>query len=379
MTAKRAIPLWIAIFLLAGIFIGPREFSAGDTQRYVGMVEGETVVAPFAYRVLVPAIVRVLPVSVESGFLITTIAFSYLTLLFFHRLLRRLGVAERAALLTTAALAFSYPVAYNLGHWGLIDPATNFFIVLALYALFSDRLWLMAAILLIGVMAKESLLLLLPLLVGAIWWRPTLSPVARVGYTLLAAGTLLLVLALLRTRIPVEPSVYDIGGLDDLRALWAFIMEYNFSGYGFIPRLGREFLRSYGFFWTFALLGWSLIARRSVQVVCLYLVAVSVGLCLIATDWSRMLSFGFPGIFIPAAFLIQRGLAEIHGRWLMPALVVLFAAQGYIALLSYEELDRLGQLGLIVGSVLLFIAGSLLAVYLRVGATRRKLALEQKG
>lgn len=104
MIAKRAIPLWIAIFLLAGILIGPREFSAGDTQRYVGMAVGETVVAPFAYRALVPAIVRALPVDVESGFLITTIVFSYLTLIFFHRLLRRLGVAERAALLTWGRL-----------------------------------------------------------------------------------------------------------------------------------------------------------------------------------------------------------------------------------------------------------------------------------
>lgn len=362
----RFLPIYLALLMLAGFLIGPRAFSAGDTHRYVAMVTGETIPAPFAYRVLVPALVRVLPLTTEAGFLLITVAFTYLTLFFFHRLLRQLGVAEPAALLTTAALAFSYPVAYNLGHWGLVDPAANFFVVAALYALFSNQLRRMALALFIGALAKESVLLLLPLLLWAIWRRPGLSPTARLGFALAAAAPLLLLPVLLRLIIPVEPSLYDLGSLDDLRALWAFILRYNFEGYGFILRLGREFLRSYGFFWTFALLGWPLVRARDARAVCLYLIAVSVALCLVATDWSRMLSFGFAGIFIPTAYLIEHGLAGGGRRWLPPVLLVLFAAQGAVALLSYEELETVGQLSLIGGSVLLFAVGSLLALFLRL-------------
>ena len=207
-----------------------------------------------------------------------------------------------------------------------------------------------------------SVLLLLPLLAWAVGRRG--GPViVRLGYAALAVAPPLLLLAVLRARIPVTPSVYDVGGAADLRALWAFIRDYNFTGYGFVPRLGREFLRSYGFFWTFAALGWRFVPSRATQMVCLYLVAVSVGLCVVATDWSRMLGFGFPGVFLPAAFLTDRGLTHANGRAAAATLLLLSAAQGYVARLSYEELGRLGQIGLIGGSVLLFATGSLLAVY----------------
>lgn len=357
------VAVWLAAALLAAFLVGPRAFSAGDTHRYVAMVAGETVPAPFAYRVLVPGIVRALPVGIETGFLITTALFSFLTLFVFHRLLRRIGAGEPAALITTAALAFAYPIAFYLGRWGLIEPAANLALVLALYCFFNDRPGWMALTVFVGVTAKESVLLLLPLLLWAVWRRGR-PPVARLGYSALAVVPPLLLLAFLRARIPVEPSVYDVAGPDDLRALWAFILDYNLTGYGFIPRLGREFLRSYGFFWAFAALGWRFVPSRATQMVCLYLVAVSAGLCVVATDWSRMLAFGFPGVFIPAAFLVERGLTRANGRAAAAALLLLSAAQGYIALLSYEEMSSMGQMSLIGGSVLLFAAGSLLAVYL---------------
>lgn len=357
------VAVWLAAALLAAFLVGPRAFSAGDTHRYVAMVAGETVPAPFAYRVLVPGIVRALPVGIETGFLITTALFSFLTLLVFHRLLRCIGAGEQAALITTAALAFAYPIAFYLGRWGLIEPAANLALVLALYCFFNDRPGWMALTVFVGVTAKESVLLLLPLLLWAVWRRGR-PPVARLGYSALAVVPPLLLLAFLRARIPVEPSVYDVAGPDDLRTLWAFILDYNFTGYGFIPRLGREFLRSYGFFWAFAALGWRFVPSRATQMVCLYLVAVSAGLCVVATDWSRMLAFGFPGVFIPAAFLVERGLTRANGRAAAAALLLLSAAQGYIALLSYEEMSSMGQMSLIGGSVLLFAAGSLLAVYL---------------
>jgi len=217
---------WLAAALLAAFVIGPRAFSAGDTHRYVAMVTGEVVPAPFAYRVLVPGLVRALPVGVAAGFFITTVLFSFLTLVVFERLLRRIAVGERAALLTTAALALTYPLAFYLGHWGLVEPAASLALVLALYFFFSDRPGWMALTLFAGVAAKESVLLLLPLLAWAAWRRGR-SPVARLGYAALAIAPPLLLLAFLRALIPVTPSVYDVAGPDDLRALWAFIRDYR--------------------------------------------------------------------------------------------------------------------------------------------------------
>src|SRR6185503_19149119 len=72
-------------------------------------------------------------------------------------------------------------------------------------------------------------------------------------------------------------------------------------------------LRSYGFFWITALLGWR--ETRAWRGVVLYLLLASVALCAAATDWARMLGFGFVGVFLPTAVFLDdvdrggRGLA----------------------------------------------------------------------
>jgi hypothetical protein len=140
------------------------------------------------------------------------------------------------------------------------------------------------------------------------------------------------------------------------------VADYNLSGYGLVPRLGREFLRSYGFFWVWALLSFKNLTSAW-RFRCVYLIGASLCLCFVATDWSRMLGFAFPGIFIPVARLVDVQLLK-RPTWLRTRLVILVllaAAQCHVGLFAYEALSSQGRLALIGASVFLFVAGSMLA------------------
>jgi len=78
----------VAIVLTSVIYIlGPKNFTGPDAAQYTAAALGHPSQAPFAYRVLVPAIVRALPFGTEHGFLVVTLASTLSTLLVIYALL----------------------------------------------------------------------------------------------------------------------------------------------------------------------------------------------------------------------------------------------------------------------------------------------------
>src|SRR5262245_3541438 len=76
------IPVFVSLLvLLIGYVIGPRSFRAGDTSHYIAMIERESVEAPFAYRILVPEIIKLMPLDHETSFFLITYVSSFGTLI----------------------------------------------------------------------------------------------------------------------------------------------------------------------------------------------------------------------------------------------------------------------------------------------------------
>src|SRR5262249_18389781 len=134
---------------------------------YIAMAEHPAVfsVAPWGYRVLTPALVHALPVrTVVRGFRYVTLGSFALAgaLLFLY--LRRLGHGEGPALLAAAAFAVSGPVHEALAARFLVEPlafALELALLLALEA--GAGAGVLVLLVLLGVLAKEFFLLLVPL------------------------------------------------------------------------------------------------------------------------------------------------------------------------------------------------------------------------
>lgn len=81
----------------------------------------------------------------------------------------RLFLPPRPALATLGVLLVYYPLSVQY-YWGqLTDPLSHALFVLALIYLVQDRVWLLAAALALGICAKETVVLLVPVYVACYW------------------------------------------------------------------------------------------------------------------------------------------------------------------------------------------------------------------
>ncbi len=345
MTASRTemtIALGTYVLAMTAVFILGYHYSlTGDTIHYRAMIAGEAAPEPFAYRVLTPAIVAALPMPSSDGFLLVAVTATLGTLLVMRALFRHLEVSPAAANAAVVFLCFSYPMANYLVHWERIDPLANFAFALTLL-LILQRQFIPAALTMAGgVLAKETLLLLVPIL---FWHRiqgrrrePRTWAIA-----LLLCALPLLTFAAVRTTVEIDPESFAVESPDDLALIVQSSWETNVEQFGLAKRIFREMTKSYGFFWALAAAGF-LIDRR-LRLESLYMIAIGFLLCIIAGDWARMLGTGFPGVFIPAALFLDRMVDTRSWRPWFFGLLGLSAAQTYLSFIIYRDLDRTGQL-----------------------------------
>ncbi len=347
--------------------IGPREFVTGDTTHYLAMVAGEAAPAPFGYRPLAPAIIAALPTSPAAGFFLLAYAATLGTLLVLRALLRHLGVSPATATVSAVFLCLSYPVAGYLARWGRIDPLANFLLALSLLWILRRRLFAAAAAMAIGVLAKETLVFLVPILFLHRIRDRMRDRRAWAGAVLLCSLPILS-LVIARSTIEVDYGEYAVESPEDLGQAWERIWEYNVEDVGLTKRVARDLTKSYGFFWVLAALG--LLTDRRLRLESLYLVAVGFALCVVATDWARMLGTGYPGIFIPAALLLDRFRATSRWRLLIAGFLTLSVAQCYLSLLVFRELAGYDRLAMMVFQVLVVLAGAGLALWAYLDSRR---------
>ncbi len=348
----------------------------GDTTHYLAMVRGEIVPAPFAYRVLTPGLVAHLPGSPNVGFFVVAYLSTLGTLWVMFRLFRHLGISLTAATAAGVCLCFSYPVANYLARWGRIDPLANFLFALALSWILRHKLAPAVAVVAVGVLAKETMILLLPILC---WQRIRRQPsdprawVAAAALCLLPIGSLITV----RLMTDVQEGSFTVNSVSDLPRVLDEVWSYNVDQFGFSKRVARDLTKSYGFFW--ALAGLALVAERrlrhdSLYLISLYLIATGFMLCFVATDWARMLGTGFPGIFIPVAFFFERICRRSSWCPLLTGFVALSFLQCYLSLLIYRDLDRGGQLAMVATQILVVLVGTSLAVWTTLCHDQRRVA-----
>ncbi len=175
-----------------------------DPQRYVGMVQGASPGGHWHYRVLVPAMARLIPdaplraissrpaptdawiASVKLRFV--NVLFLTLTAGVLYLLLATLAFTPVESLLGTLLFFTSMPV-LQAGGVPSVDPASWFFFVLAVLALRVANVWLFGVAVAVGMLAKESIVLVLPLALLAVEsWR------TRAIFLLAAAPGILLYL-----------------------------------------------------------------------------------------------------------------------------------------------------------------------------------------
>lgn len=357
-----------AAAMLAVFLLGPRELMTGDTTHYLAMVRGESAPSPFAYRLLTPAIVAGLPGSPGLGFFLVAYAATFATLWVTYRIFRHLGISARAATVTCVFLCLSYPVANYLSRWGRIDPLANLLFALGLLWILERRFVAASLLVTVGVLGKETILLLLPILFVD---RLRSGPV-NARSLLAAAGLCLLPIAAfvgVRQTVEVSAGSFTVERIDDVDLVLEQVWAYNVDQFGLSKRIARDLTKSYGFFWAMAALG--LWIDRRWRLTCLYLIAAGFGLCLVATDWARMLGTGFPGIFIPVAYVAGRLEESPRWRSWMGGFLALALVQCYVSLLVYRDLPRGEQLAMVAAGAAATLAGAGLAAWAYFSQLRR--------
>ncbi|HET9317251.1 MAG TPA: hypothetical protein VFQ51_16795 [Vicinamibacteria bacterium] len=177
---------------------------AYDAYAYVAMAEQPRyfTVAPWAYRILTPGLVRALPVDVVTGFGVVTLAGLLASAALLHAFLVRLGHPPVASAIAASAFVFLGPTVEVIEYPFLVEPMTLALEVAFLLALAGrGATGTLALIAVLGALSKELHLLLVPLVffarVEADGARSALRKTAIVGAAALAATLLV------RTWVPL--------------------------------------------------------------------------------------------------------------------------------------------------------------------------------
>lgn len=138
------------------------------SEYFRGSAPSDSLIPPFCYRVLVPFAASRLPWDSLTSINVVDVVCMLLTLVVLDKLLRRSGFNDRGRFLGCLLYAVSFPTFYY-GTIGFVDPAVVLVVAAATYAVMSQRLVLFAAILIAGVLVKETNAILAVLPLGWAW------------------------------------------------------------------------------------------------------------------------------------------------------------------------------------------------------------------
>jgi hypothetical protein len=274
--------------------------------------------APYCWRPLVPALAAGLTragLSVDAAyFALTNLALAlFLATLFVW--LRQLGFAGGLAALGVA-LAGLTPGAvrwYEYQYW-MTDPLALFFVTLALLLLRAGAAKASSAISLLGVLARESVVLVFVFALVRDWRERGLR---RATLRLIGIGAPA-ALALIALRLAIEPAAGG-GLLETLRSSLAFRWRHLFDNQIYFATVG-----TFGVVLPLALLFPGRLARASLSKPeeALY-VSVTYASLLLAVNTDRLLVYALP-IVLPWALRSLDALAAETGlRIALPAVLAL--------------------------------------------------------
>lgn len=193
-----------------------------DHHKYLHMASaplGSFHIAPYCWRLGVPLVASLLPLSLQANFLALAVACVALTGICLYYLARRIGYARRLALVAMFMFfSLRWGPGFVLADFWLPDSAGFLLTCAALWCLLAGRDGLFAVVLALGVMVKESVLFTLPLYYTLRCEHTVDLPLAR--RTLVVAAPALLVLVMVRLLVPaLNANLAYVSGLPESLSL----------------------------------------------------------------------------------------------------------------------------------------------------------------
>lgn len=218
------------------------EGQVSDAAYYVAFVEyyrgaehlSAALGPPFTYRPLVPFIASLLPAAPMTAINLVNEAFLLLALFALYGILADLKLERRLRLLGCALFVFSFPTFYY-GAIGYVDPVLIGLLTVGTLAVLKERWALLAVVLLAGIAAKETILLLLPVAAAAMHFRGGRREhkLALLGITVLAIA----MIGALRSTAPFGGSYIWLPSAERLfdnlsrpRAWLSFALTFGIPG-----------------------------------------------------------------------------------------------------------------------------------------------------
>ena len=197
---------------------------------------------PWCWRLLTPALAGALPFPLKTNFLIVNSIAAYLTLLALYVLIAQLGYSRSIRVTALLLYAGAFWSVRSVFHYPLmIDPVTNFFIVLILLAALYERYRTVPLLLFLGALQKESIILLAPVVFALRVQRTGLTRTNQLYFAMLL-GASVLPLGIVRLMIDASLPYAPEAVLRKTFLLQAFSAEFwpkflvaTFTSLGVIP------------------------------------------------------------------------------------------------------------------------------------------------
>jgi hypothetical protein len=319
--------LCLALVALVDAVIRHESHLTGDEPFYERMAThpGGPHNFPYAYRVVLPWLVHVLPFSHAASFTLLALLAIGAAGGAMYALLEQFDVDPRLAAALTIGFVLSPDLLVVLPRHGRsVDPASILVVVLGCLFIVRRQRLALAVTTLIGAGIHESSLFLIPL-AYAVWAhgpldRQALRDTVLVGIVP-AVGYLVL-----RTTIEAVGRRYQVGYAGSFAAVPGHILSTEFSS-GTLPVELRRLAYAFGPLWLMAPFAFGRLrfARRG-----LVLVALCLASMLFATDWGRIIFLAAPVFYVAAADVL-RG----HSRLALLTVIALLAVDiGYAVYLQ---------------------------------------------
>jgi hypothetical protein len=311
---------FVAIMVLDA-FVRDEPTPRGDDEIYERMADDpfSTHTFPFAYRVLVPTLVHILPFGHTFSFSLLAWLATAIAAGFMYVLLGRVAASPRLALGLALCLALSPPLLIvSLRQGRNVDAATVAVMVAAVLFMIDERPRALGITLALGALTRESAMFLVPL-AYAIWAERIFDVAAAKRVAVVAAPAVAIYVAL-RLALPTvgREQVAGYGSLlggrvDVLRA-----------GFDDLSVQLRRMFSVYGPLWFFApfALRDMRLAQRGLVLVALCVVSMT-----FALDWGRIILLAAPIFYAAGAYVLRsRPRASAAALAVFAALIVVYAA-----------------------------------------------------
>ncbi len=209
----RNLALLLFAALLASVYYGEIDYTDAqyatlDNSWYLRMAEAApsldpTVIQPFAFRILGPLLVGLLPFPEPDGFRALTVIFSVCAVCLFYYLLRRAGISANVSLVVVVlALLNRYVFGILLWNHFRIPEVLSFVFLIVLFLAMWSHHWLVFGLTLaLGAFTRETTILMVPVAFVYLVERKELPLQWRQLTIAVIPG--LLIFVLLRALVPV--------------------------------------------------------------------------------------------------------------------------------------------------------------------------------